>query len=297
MGRSGWHPLRGPARSLEPSSATASSFERAAGAAAALFLLATASACRGKTEEKPAAQQPTAAAMPTAAKPQPTAARATPAPPPPEPPAPTEAPTAAPAEPPAGTTELELLGVVRGTASSPSALIGLGGRQEIFRKGDSVFGEGTLRELRDDAVVVRKGGRDLVLEMQRPPAAPPTPGPAVADIAPPKSEPPPAAPMSQPISRAEARAALRDLGSLLQEAKAQSAEVGGGRGVALGQVESGSFLAEIGLKSGDILQRIGGVALGDPKNVPDLSSAADGDALAVTFVRDQIGLTLRRPLR
>ncbi|MGH7860527.1 MAG: type II secretion system protein N, partial [Candidatus Binatia bacterium] len=49
---------------------------------------------------------------------------------------------------------LALLGIVRAGGQAPAALIEYQGSQEIFRKGDSVFGQGTLGEVRTDSVVL-----------------------------------------------------------------------------------------------------------------------------------------------
>src|SRR5215471_7816971 len=81
----------------------------------------------------------------------------------------TSAPPAAAAAPEAkqGSAEdLQLLGIVRGAASA-GALIGFDGKQEIFRKGDTVFDHGTLKDVRDDSVVIHSGGNDVTLKVVR----------------------------------------------------------------------------------------------------------------------------------
>jgi len=218
----------------------------------------------------------------------------------------TQAPTAAPpaptatAAPPAkeGSAEdLRLLGIVRGGNSS-GALIGLDDKQEIFHKGDAVFDHGTLKDVRDDSVVIRSGDSDVTLKVVK--EAPPPPAePAAAQVvdapAPMREAAPP--PATGPLSRVEARAALKDLGQLLEKAEAKRVSVGGGHGVQLGKVDSSSFLAKLGLRSGDILQKLDGTAIDDVDRLPDLSSAADGKELTVTYSRNDIGLTIARPLQ
>jgi type II secretory pathway component PulC len=207
------------------------------------------------------------------------------------------APAAAPQVKEGAAGDLKLLGIVRGGSSS-GALIGLDDKQEIFHKGDAVFDHGTLKDVRDDSVVIHSGDSDVTLKVVKE-APPPASEPAaeqVVDAPPPVRDaaPPPA---TGPLSRVEARAALKDLGQLLASAEAKRVSVGGGHGVQLGKVESSSFLAKLGLRSGDILQKLDGNAIDDPERVPDLSSAADGRELTVTYSRNDIGLTVARPLQ
>src|SRR5262245_4766135 len=207
------------------------------------------------------------------------------------------APAAAPQSKEGAAGDLKLLGIVRGGSSS-GALIGLDDKQEIFHKGDTVFDHGTLKDVRDDSVVIHSGDSDVTLKVVK--EAPPPPAePAaeqVVDAPPPVRDaaPPPA---TGPLSRVEARAALKDLGQLLANAEGKRVNVGGGHGVQLGKVEPSSFLAKLGLRSGDILQKLDGNAIDDPERVPDLSSAADGRELTVTYSRNDIGLTVARPLQ
>jgi type II secretory pathway component PulC len=218
------------------------------------------------------------------------------------PPTPMAAPTAAPApsapekKEEGAASDLELLGIVRGATSS-GALIGFDGKQEIFRKGDSVFEHGTLKDVREDSVVIRSGDSDVTLKVVK--EAPPPPAepaaeqvvdaPAAREVAPP--------PATAPVPRAEARAALRDFGAVLGQAEAKRVTVGGGHGVQLGKVEPSSFLAKLGLRSGDVLQKLNGIPIDDVDKLPDLSSAAEGRELNVSYSRNDIGLTVARPLQ
>ncbi|MND01719.1 hypothetical protein D3C83_208250 [compost metagenome] len=62
------------------------------------------------------------------------------------------------------------------------------------------------------------------------------------------------------------------------------------------EVESSSFLAKLGLRTGDVLQKLDGFPIDDPERPPDLSSAAEGRELTIGFTREGIGLTITRPL-
>jgi type II secretory pathway component PulC len=257
-------------------------------------------ACRGKegetSKEETAKAKETVAALPGPTKAPPTATAE------PEPtatavPPPSPLPTSPPAAKEGSAEELELIGIVRG-GGTPSALIGFKGQQEIFRKGDAVFDHGTVKDVRDDSVVIRSGGSDVTLKLAKEVAAAPpqTPVedvvealPAAKEAAPPRA--------TEPLSRAETRAALKDLGSLLEKAEAKRVTVGGGHGLRLGKVDAASFLAKLGLRSGDVLQKLNGSAVDDLERLPDLSSAADGKELTVSYARNDIGLTVARPLQ
>jgi S1-C subfamily serine protease len=155
-----------------------------------------------------------------------------------------------------------------------------------------------LKDVRDDSVVIRSGENDVTLKVVK--EAPPPPAEPAAELvvdapAPVRDAAPP--PATGPVSRVEARAAFKDFGQILAKAEAKRVSVGGGHGVQLGKVESSSFLAKLGLRSGDILQKLDGNAIDDPERLPDLSSAADDKELTVTYSRNDIGLTVARPLQ
>src|SRR5262249_36514724 len=133
---------------------------------------------------------------------------------------PTEVPTAAPTEEPtveptaepsplptsppprkeASAEELKLIGVVH-AGSTPSAVIAFGDQQEIFRKGDSVFDHGTIKEVRDDSVVVHSGDTDTTLRLAAPPAPQPTeqPDDSFVESRPPPVQVAPAPPSNQSL--------------------------------------------------------------------------------------------------
>jgi hypothetical protein len=245
---------------------------------------ATSAAALGATPTAAVAAAPTAAPVeePTAT-PAPTATAT---------PLPTSPPEPAAAEP----GDLQLLGIVRAGAA-PSAVIAYKGKQEIFRKGDSVFDHGTVKDVRDDSVVVRSGDEDVTLKIVTPEAAAneAEPAPEVVEFRPPPGADTAASPRG-PLPRAEVRAALRDLRSLLAGADAKRVNVGGGHGLQLTKVEPASFFARLGLRSGDVLQKLDGFPVDDAERPPDLSTAAEGKELTVGFTRDDIGLTVTRPI-
>jgi type II secretory pathway component PulC len=258
-----------------------------------LVLVLCIPACRHE-EEKPA-PTPT---KPPALSTEPPAATVIPEAPTPEPeptPARVEEPEA---EDGAGSVgDLELLGIVRGGGSGPSALIGFKGNQEIFRKGDAVFDHGTVKEVRVDSVVIHSGSGDATLKLARDaPVEGPPPAAVEKAIASAPSE-PALVPISEPLSRAETRSALKDFSTILSNAEARRVAVGGGHGIELGNADGSSFLAKLGLRSGDILQKLNAITIDDPDHLPNLSSAADGKELTVSFWRSEVGLTISRRLQ
>jgi type II secretory pathway component PulC len=244
-----------------------------------------------KTAEVQAAAKATVAAVSEPTSPPPTATVE---------PSPTMEPSPEPTSTPAeeqtsdAISDLQLLGIVR--AGTPSAVIAYGGQQEIFRKGDSVFDHGTVREVRNDSVVLRVGEKDVQLKLaeEAPPAAEaPPPAEEVSALTAPPAPPP----ASEPLPRAEARAALKNFSSVLETADAKRVAVGGGHGVQLGTVDASSFLAKLGLRAGDVLQKINGTSIEDIEHVPDLSGDAEGKQLEIRFTRDDVGLTVSRPIQ
>ena len=259
------------------------------------------SADQKKAADVKASAKATVAAVTETAVPPPTETEA-PAPTPTEAPPPTPAATAtvAPTEPPAeeagSAGDLKLLGIVR--AGTPAAIISFKGRQEIFRRGDSVFDYGTVKEVREDSVVIHSGEKDVTLGLpkEEAPAPSATAAEDVVESKPPTAVAAPSA-MTVPLSRAELRAGLKALASHLEKAEATRASVGGGHGLQLKSVESNSFFAKLGLRSGDVLQKLNGTPVDDLEHVPDLAAAADGRELTIGYTRDDIGLTIARPIQ
>ena len=258
-----------------------------------MLMLVFACGKQGETPAEKAAKAKATAAEATATEAPPTATpteepTATPAP------SPTPLPTSPPEAQESDAEDLQLLGILRGGNSS-GALIGFGGKQEIFRKGDAVFDHGTIKEVREDSVVIRSGSKDVTLKIVSETAPVPAEPPADQVIEappPPREAAPPSA--AEPLARSEVRSGLRDLADVLAKADAQRVSVGGGHGLQLGTVEPASFLAKLGLRNGDVLQKINGSAVEDLDKVPDLSAAADGKELTITFSRNDIGLTVAR---
>jgi S1-C subfamily serine protease len=176
-------------------------------------------------------------------------------------------------------------------------VIGFQGKQEIFRKGDSVFDHGTVKDVRDDSVVLRSGDEDVTLKITAPEAPTPEEKPPadVVESRPPPVEPAPP-PSTGPLPRAEVRAALRDLRALLAKTDAKRVSVGGGHWLQLLKVDGSTFFGRLGLRSGDVLQKLDGFPVEDPEHPPDLSSAAEGRELTIGFTRNDIGLTVTRPI-
>jgi type II secretory pathway component PulC len=193
--------------------------------------------------------------------------------------------------------DLRLLGIVHGTAAAPSALIGYQDKQDIFREGEAVFGQGTLKDVRKDDVIIQTSDGPLTLKVAKE-TAPAEAAPERAEVveAPPTVSEPAPPPVSASVPRAEAREALKNFGSLLKKADAHPAPEGA-KGIQLDKVEATSFLAKLGLRSGDMVQKINGIALSDPEKLPDLSGTAEGAEISITLMRGEVGFTYSRKLQ
>lgn len=193
-----------------------------------------------------------------------------------------------------------LLGIVMSEGRPDAAVIEHKGEQEIFRKGDSVFEIGQLEKIERDAVLIRGSSKPIRLTItatsgDQDEEAPP-PEIQVLDGAPP-GEPSVPRPIERPIAREEARKGLERLADQIRDAGGERVQVAGKYGIKLAEVKGDSFLAKLGLKSGDVLRSIGTVTVDDPGNIPDLSKLTGGKRIAISFWRDGLGLTLSREVQ
>lgn len=168
----------------------------------------------------------------------------------------------------------------------------------MFRAGEEVFDKGRVRVVNESSVVIAGEGGDITLNLPvAEPEAEPTPEPAVVAEEPEERGAPTPPPVTRPISRSEAQQGFADFGDVLSAAGAEAVPPGKTPGIRLGELPNDSFLRMLGLKSGDVLQKIEGIALSDPDDLPDLSGAAQGRSVSVTCLRGDVGLTFSRPIQ
>lgn len=147
------------------------------------------------------------------------------------------------------------------------------GRQELYRVGD-VIGGARIAAIDWDRVTLEQPGGETVLEL-----VPPATEPATAAAGPPPAAPRELIPATAArderirrtgenafvVDRRELAGAVDNMSGLLTQASAV-AEVQDGRpaGLRLFQIRDGSLLARLGLRDGDVVQRVNGQPVTDP---------------------------------
>jgi general secretion pathway protein C len=155
-------------------------------------------------------------------------------------------------------------------------------KQDLYRISDTVAGSAIVKQIEWDRVILDRDGRDEILDL-----APPQGGPVPAGIVPARVVPPGAPPASaaaagavQPgqnphirqisdaqyqIDRTEVDSALDNMNQLFTQIRAVPHFEGGKSvGFRLFAIRQGSIFDQIGLKNGDVIQRINGSDLSDP---------------------------------
>lgn len=133
-------------------------------------------------------------------------------------------------------------------------------KQILLRLHDQIPDLGEVSEIRRDGIVVRQGDREEVLEL----GSSETPAGAGGGSIPPASQ-APGAPVRKVIDRREVEQAMSDLPKLLTQARAVPFMVNGAvNGFRIDYIAPTSFYEKIGVRPGDVLQRINGVDIRDP---------------------------------
>jgi general secretion pathway protein C len=179
-------------------------------------------------------------------------------------------------------------------------------KQGLFRINEQVGSTGAVvKSVEWDRVVLNRNGQDEVLELEQ---ADTRPGAAAGpQVAAPRVPPPPASDAHVQatgeneftIDRAEVDSALENMSQLFTQIRAVPHFEGGKSiGFRLFAIRSGSIFDKIGLKNGDIIQRINGSEMSDPSKalqlLQELRSESD---LSVEVVRNRQPMTLSYSIR
>lgn len=171
------------------------------------------------------------------------------------------------------TLQLELLGTVAGRGGRGYAIIEERDRkkQGLFRVGDTVAGA-TLREVRRNAVVLRVGDKDELLEVRSAPReslAGSVEAPAAAvPQRPGIGRMPSSALPSAPAAGQADSPALKEVRDLLAEGQAKPHfNSGKMEGFYINKVKEGSYMQKAGLEDGDIVQSINNRKIENPNDV------------------------------
>jgi general secretion pathway protein C len=170
-----------------------------------------------------------------------------------------------------------------------------GGKQEVFKSGDSVFGLGTLTDVRKDKAILRREGRTTEVPL--------------ADIGVTDD----ATSAKDKLARGEVPAFVKSTGrdtyvvdqkavlhalenpnQLMTDARLQPNLVGGRQeGFVLREVRQGGIYHSLGLMNGDVLLRINNYDISHPDNALQAFSALRGmDRVALDIVRNGAKTTL-----
>lgn len=170
--------------------------------------------------------------------------------------------------------------------------------QGLYHEGDVILPGVTLVEVRWDRAVIERSGRRETLTLPTAPPSVTSPLPlAVATL--PSSEGHDSirqtAQDSFQIDRREVDHAMNNLNELFTQARAvpYSPPEGGAQGFRLFSIKPQSLIDRIGLKNGDIVQRVNGVEIADPSTAFGLLQELQGHAqVRVDVLRNHQAVTL-----
>ncbi|TKS59886.1 MAG: hypothetical protein EWM72_01743 [Nitrospira sp.] len=164
--------------------------------------------------------------------------------------------------------KIRLIGVVLGDQRGVFAIVEelSSKKQSLYRLHEQIPDLGEVSEIRRDGMIIRQGDLEELLELGL------TDKPAVAaGISTTPASQAPGAPVRKVIDRREVELAMSDLPKLLTQARAVPNMVNGTvNGFRIDFVVPASFYEKIGVKAGDILQRVNGVDIRDPSTMLSL---------------------------
>jgi general secretion pathway protein C len=165
-------------------------------------------------------------------------------------------------------------------------------RQGLYRLQDHIPDSGELSEIRRDAIVVRSGDVEELLELglAERPRVPPTGSPSALV---------PGVPLRKVVDRREVDQALSDLPKLLTQARAVPYMANGAiSGFRIDYIAPSSFYEKIGIQYGDILQRVNGVDVRDPSTMLNLFQQLKNErTVRLDLVRNNQKTTMTYDLR
>jgi general secretion pathway protein C len=193
-------------------------------------------------------------------------------------------------------SKLRLIGVVLGASRGVFAIVEelSSKRQALYHLHDQIPDLGEVSEIRRDGIVIRQGDLEELLELglsEKPAAAAAGPSSAAA--------PAPGAPVRKVIDRREVEQAMSDLPKLLTQARAVPYMVNGAiNGFRIDYVAPTSFYEKIGVRTGDVLQRVNGVDIRDPSTMLSLLQQLKNERVVkLDMVRNNQRSTITYELR
>jgi general secretion pathway protein C len=158
--------------------------------------------------------------------------------------------------------KIRLIGVVMGDGGGVFAIVEelTSKKQLLYRLHDQIQDLGEVSEIRREGIVVRRGDQGELLDL----GSSETPAGAAGGSVAPVSQAPRAS-VRKVIDRREVEQAMSDLPKLLTQARAVPYMVNGTvNGFRIDYIAPTSFYERIGVRAGDVLQRVNGVDIRDP---------------------------------
>jgi general secretion pathway protein C len=198
-----------------------------------------------------------------------------------------------------GQADLVLLGTVIGSFRETFALIQRAGSKEerVFRLGDKVFDNGELVSVKKESAEILSGGRRLKIFT-----------PTASSVTATTSSPAPgqlpvssttAAPASFTIDQRALNAALDNIGQTMTDARLlPSSRDGRVEGFRVSEVRPSGVFAMVGIKNGDLLQRVNDFSIDSPeKAIQSFVSLKGQSRIKLDLVRDGQPTTLNYDIR
>lgn len=177
-------------------------------------------------------------------------------------------------------SELKLIGTFDG-GEGFAVFEKAGANQQAFKKGETVFDSGVLKDVSAESAVIRSGARDVTftLEIERPEGV---------KTAPPEPERPKSGGNGKGLSKKLSESAwvidqnavlssLEDMGSILTDARMTPRVAKGSiQGFTVTEIKPRGVFDAIGLKNGDVLTRINGYDIDSPERAMQVLAGLRG---------------------
>ena len=200
--------------------------------------------------------------------------------------------------------KIRLIGVVMGDQHGIFAVVEdqASKNQTLYRMHDHISNLGEVADIQRNAIIIRQGNLEEVVELAVPdqpatattgalkPASPTAVPPRVAGVGP---------QLKQVIDRREVEQAMNNLPQLMTQARAVPNMVNGTiNGFRLDYIAPSSFYEKIGVKTGDVLQRVNGVDIRDPGTILSLlQQLKNEEVVKMDMIRNNQRSTITYELR
>ena len=152
--------------------------------------------------------------------------------------------------------ESELFGHVKGSFTGA-----IRDKEGLFKVGDAIE-KATVKKILRGKVILRVGNRDEVLSMKEPTSSEQGKAPGIVNPSRPEGG------RTITISRSELERSIQNINSLLSQARVRpSFNRGKPNGLVVDQIRANSFFSKLGLRNGDIVNRVNGRLIRSPADI------------------------------